>query len=182
MRSRWRATSRLLLGGAVASAVAITVAVTAGSQAPAAPAAATRPLGPAPGFSLVRLTRGPLVNLALAGGRPVIVSFFASWCTGCRTEMATMASLARIGGTGVEVIGVDVNDETGPARSLVAGAHVAYPVGVDSDGSVADRYRLIGLPTTVFLDARHQIVGRAVGPLTIAAGRAWLAAIEKPAA
>jgi cytochrome c biogenesis protein CcmG, thiol:disulfide interchange protein DsbE len=176
---------RLLMGGAVASAIAIaiTVAVTTEASSPAALGVAARPLGSAPNFTLSRLTGGAPVNLtAIARGRPVILSFFASWCEGCRGEMAAMAALARAAGARVQVIGIDVNDETGPARRLLVEARTTYPVGVDSDGSVADRYRLVGLPITVFLDARHRVVGRALGPLTSASGRAWLAAIERTAA
>ncbi len=84
-----------------------------------------------------------------------------------------MAQVSRLGG-GVQVIGIDVNDTVGPARSLLRADHIAYPVGSDSNGAVALSYRLAGLPSTVFLDRRHLIVGEAVGPLTVSAAKHWV--------
>jgi len=146
------------------------------------PAVVAEPQGTAPGFDLASVTTGGLVDLGLAQGRPVVLSFFASWCDSCRQELATVASLARASGSAVQVIGIDVNDESSVARKLLADNHISYPVGADGEDVVAGRYRLVGLPTTVFLDARHRVAGRVVGPLTAPVGRAWVAALERPAA
>ena len=151
-------------------------------SAGAAPVVVARPQGAAPDFHLTSVTAHGSIDLAAAQGRPVVLSFFASWCDSCRQELATVASLARAAGNGVQVIGIDVNDDSGTARKLLASDHVSYPVGADSDDSVASRYELVGLPTTVFLDARHRVSGRVVGPLTAPVGRAWLAALQRPAA
>lgn len=172
-RSGWRTRTWLLLGSAVVVVgAAIGVAVAASGGASSSPAlVATRP---APVFRLASLTgSGPAVTLARAAGRPVMLSFFASWCDGCRTEMATMAEVSHLAG-GVEVIGIDVNDQAGPARSLLRDDHITYPVGSDSHGAVASDYRLAGLPSTVFLNSRHVIVGEAVGPLTVSAAKGWV--------
>jgi cytochrome c biogenesis protein CcmG/thiol:disulfide interchange protein DsbE len=169
-----------VLVGAVAVLAGASVAVAI--EADQAPAAVTpvvaRPSGPAAPFDLRALQGGGTVSLGAATGQPVILSFFASWCDGCRQELGTMAGLARSGAGSVEVIGIDVNDDSGAARSLLAADHITYPVGTDSDGNVASRYDLGGLPTTVYLDAHHRIVGRTLGPLSVGQGRAWMAALE----
>ena len=148
----------------------------------AEPAVVAQPQGIAPAFDLASVTTGGPVDLGLAQGRPVVLSFFASWCSSCRQELGTVASLARASGSSVQVIGIDVNDESSVARKLLADNHISYPVGADGEDVVASRYRLVGLPTTVFLDARHRVAGRVVGPLTAPAGRAWVAGLERPAA
>jgi thiol-disulfide isomerase/thioredoxin len=151
-------------------------------SAAAAPAVVAHPEGPAPQFHLASVTSKGSVDLGVARGRPVVLSFFASWCGSCRQELGTMASLARAAGSRVAVIGIDVNDNSAAARKLLATDRVSYPIGADGNDAVASSYRLVGLPTTVFLDAGHQVVGRVVGPLTTPVGRAWLAALQRPAA
>jgi hypothetical protein len=93
--------------------------------------------------------------------------------------MSAMAQIARSAGAGVRIVGIDVNDTDGAARSLLRADNISYPVGADTQGTVADAYRLPGLPTTVFLDGRHRQIGQAVGPLSLAAAKAWLATLAR---
>jgi cytochrome c biogenesis protein CcmG/thiol:disulfide interchange protein DsbE len=171
-RSRRRRTRILLAAGAavVAGAIALSLAASGGPSS----ASASVAVRAAPPFRLPAVTgSGSAVTLAAAAGQPVVLSFFASWCDGCRQEMATMGRVAQLTDR-VRVIGVDVNDSTGPARTLLQRDHIRYPVGADATGAVASAYRLDGLPTTVFLDARHQIVGESVGPLSQPEAKRWV--------
>ena len=88
-----------------------------------------------------------------------------------------MGRVETLAGRGVQIIGIDVNDSDGPARRLLAADRVTYPVGVDGHGSTISTYDLSGLPTTVFLDARHRVVGQVLGPLTPSLAATWLARI-----
>lgn len=160
---------------AVVSAVAA-AELSGGSATPVVPVRAVV-AGPAPQFRLPALGRAGTVSLPPAG-EPVVLSFFASWCDGCQAEMGTMSGLAGRAGGRVRIIGIDVSDEPSAARSLLARNHITYPVGVDAGYRTAQTYRLVGLPTTVYLDARHRVVGTTVGPLTAAVGDSWLATLE----
>ncbi len=163
----------ILVGGAVWLALATGRPVAAG------PATSTGEGRPAPPFSLPALASGrPPVGLAAESGRPVMLSFFASWCTGCQQELRTMNRVEALAGDGVRIVGVDVNDTKGPARALLASDHIGYPVAVDSTGATIPSYDLAGLPTTIFLDARHRIVGQVLGPLSPSLARSWLTRIR----
>lgn len=182
-----RALGRPRALAAVAVAVTVASAATAvatGSSGSAGPAAAVvaQPGASAPAFRLPALSGGAPVTLTAAAGRPVVLSFFASWCDNCRQELATMASLVAAAGSSVRIIGIDVNDQAGTARQLLAQHDLSYPVGFDHNDAVVARYGLVGLPTTVYLDAAHSIAGRTVGALTAGTGRAWLAALQRPGA
>ena len=163
----------------LAAAVVCAVVVAALSGGHPARAVAVRAVvsGPAPTFRLRALGHGGWVTLP-SGGAPVVLSFFASWCEGCQAEMGTLGRLADRAGGRVRIVGIDVSDDQSAARSLLARYHITYPVGVDNGYRTAQSYRLAGLPTTVYLDGRHQVVGSTVGPLTGAVGDAWLAALE----
>jgi len=123
--------------------------------------------GLAPSFSLPDV-RAPGTSVALADGRPTVVNFFAAWCLPCRQELPILEQAARRTAGAVAFVGVDVNDSRSAAGDLLAAAGVTYPAGYDPDRSVAARYRLQGMPTTVFVDAAGRVAGVSKGRLTAA--------------
>ena len=66
------------------------------------------------------------------------------------------------------VLGVDVTDSTAGARSLSRRAGWRHPSIADPSGRIAAQLRLESLPTTLFLNAKHEIVERINGQTTAA--------------
>ena len=126
------------------------------------------PATPAKNFSLQALGHpGRQVSLNSLAGRPVIVNFFASWCTPCRKETPLLAKFFRARRGSVAVIGIDVSDQSAAALAFVHRSGVTYPVATEpaSDRTVV-AYDLPGLPAIFFLDAHHRIVKRVYGAVT----------------
>jgi len=125
---------------------------------------------PAPAFTLPSL-RDPAQQVSLSAyrGHPVIVNFFASWCVPCKKETPLLARFYRASRGKVVIIGVDADDSAPNARSFVTASGVAYPVGFETTPAVADAYGVSGpgIPETFFLDARHRIVKRVLGGVTM---------------
>src|SRR6266700_951764 len=163
LRGTSRVTKVACIGGALASA-AVTVISLTGNGTGDRP----RTLPAARNFSLPALGHpGQRVSLAAFAGRPVIINFFASWCAPCKRETPTLARFYRQAAGRITVIGVDSNDQPGPAMRFVHSSGVRYPVGADPmPASTTTSYGVIALPQTFFLDARHRIVKRVFGALT----------------
>jgi cytochrome c biogenesis protein CcmG/thiol:disulfide interchange protein DsbE len=89
-------------------------------------------------------------------GYPVVVNFWASWCTPCGGEARLLASAAEARGRRVVFIGVDVHDFTSDAHRFLRAHHVPY-VAVRAGSSVAQRFGLIGLPETFYIDRRGRV-------------------------
>ena len=139
---------------------------------------------PAPAFSLPRLGGGSPVSVAVGGHgrRPVVLTFFASWCTPCQTELPMIARVARHeqrSGVDVAFVGVDGNDDASSGEAMARSSGVSFPVAVDADSSVAPRYGLVGYPDTVFIDAGNHIVGTVQGPVTRAELTDWVARLAR---
>jgi thiol-disulfide isomerase/thioredoxin len=133
-------------------------------------AATTPPIIPAPAFSLPALGHsGQQVSLAEYSGKPLIVNFFASWCEPCKTETPLLARFYRSERGKVAIVGLDENDVTGNAMSFTRADGVSYPVGWDPHLTAASAYHVVALPQTFFLDAKHRIVDRVFGAVTLAA-------------
>ncbi|HEY1322317.1 MAG TPA: TlpA disulfide reductase family protein [Streptosporangiaceae bacterium] len=155
--ARLTALTAVLVGVAVIATLSITGTGDGPHQAP--PAAAKN-------FSLGALGHpAHRITLSSMAGRPVIVNFFASWCTPCQKETPMLARFAKK--TSVAVVGIDVNDPTSSALAFVHKTGVTYPVATESAmGSTVVNYNLPGLPATFFLDAHHRIVKRVYGAVT----------------
>ena len=168
VREVWRTAVRhKIASGLVALCVAaslVAVAVVASGSAGTAPAPA------APAFSLPVLGHsGQKVALSDYAGRPLIVNFFASWCEPCKKETPLLATFYRTERGKVAIVGLDENDVLSNAMSFTRADGVGYPVGWDPQLTAASAYGVSGLPQTFFLDARHRIVDRVFGAVTLTA-------------
>ena len=159
--------SKIVLAGAAAALLAI-VAITAFTVGSKAAPPRVQPVAKAFTLGLLGHT-GQHVSLASYAGRPLIINFFASWCPPCKRETPLLAKFyAEHHGRDL-IIGIDANDQAGPAQKFVQETGVTYPVGVDPfPAPVTTSYGVYGLPQTFFLNARHRIVKHVIGAVTVA--------------
>ena len=115
------------------------------------------------------------LSLSQYAGRPVIVNFFASWCTPCQQETPLLARFYSSHHGKVAVIGVDVNDGTSAALRFDQRSGVRYPVVSDPMGATATSYGVVGIPQTFFLDAQQHVVKHVFGALSLAGLNSGLA-------
>ncbi len=174
----------LLVGSVIALAVIVLLLVGLGAHSPLV--SSSGPLvavgDPAPDFTLPSLTGGSPVGLHALGrdrGRPVVLNFFASWCTPCRKEtplLARTAAAERAKVAPLQFVGVDVADKPTDALPFVASSGITYPVGTDADFRVsATLYGLNGEPNTFFIDSSGRVVGHVIGAVTPTQLNRWIA-------
>lgn len=152
-----------------------------GSTATEAPAAtgsgpdgqaAAEPADAAPDFELVLFgndnhTKGEVLKLSDLRGRPVVVNFWFPSCPPCRVEMPDFEESFQKHGADVEYIGVQqlgLNSAEEGQDFILNEVPVNYAVGPDAGGIIRD-YKVIGFPTTVFMDKDHRVVRAWTGAL-----------------
>ncbi len=126
---------------------------------------APRPGFLAPDFELQTLD-GQSLSLSQFRGQPVILNLWASWCPPCKAEMPSIQSTySAYKDQGLVVLGLNMafQDDVNNTRSFTQQAGVTFPVLLDQDGSVARRYEMRALPTTVFIDRSGVIQDVVVG-------------------
>lgn len=112
---------------------------------------------PAPSFALSSLTGKP-VSLRALRGRVILLNFWATWCTACRTEMPRLVAwFTAYHRRGFTVVGIDLQEDPGTVRAFTRRYHVWYPILLDQAGDVSARYNVVGLPTSFLID-RHGAV------------------------
>lgn len=122
---------------------------------------------PAPAFSLVDIDGMPH-SLSEYRGRVVIINFWATWCPPCREEMPSMQrAWEQIKDEGIALLAVNVGEDEDTIFQFTANYPVTFPLLLDRDSEVIQRWPVRGLPTTFVVDPRGRIVYRAIG------GRAW---------
>ena len=121
---------------------------------------------------------GKTVSLASYAGKPVVLNMWASWCTGCAAEARALASFEHAHPE-AQVIGLDVQDSKDGAKAFYRRFGWKHPSIYDPDGVIAARLGLQGLPTTLFLDRTHHVVGRILGDTNLAGFSSGLRAAAK---
>lgn len=122
------------------------------------------------GWSLPRLGASGKVSLVQFRGHPVVVNFFASWCTVCASELPVFAHDGALLKGHVDVVEVNAL-ETGSGQSFAQQYHLAQSVPAvlsDVGGSQSDGlYQALGgtgtMPMTAFYDARGHLLTTHVG-------------------
>ena len=94
------------------------------------------------------------MDLAAFRGQPVIVNFWASWCTPCREEFPLFRErLAELGPTdGLVILGVLYKDQPELAQAFLDDVGGSWPSIDDPDGEAAAAYRVVAPPQTYFID------------------------------
>ncbi|MEX0750538.1 MAG: redoxin domain-containing protein [Dehalococcoidia bacterium] len=106
---------------------------------------------PAPEFTLLD-TGGKVVHLSDFRGKVVVLDFWATWCPPCRKEFPELVK-TYAGGTGdVVVVGINMQENRDQVRAFADDYGADFPILIDPKAEAADAYRLLGLPSTYFID------------------------------
>jgi cytochrome c biogenesis protein CcmG/thiol:disulfide interchange protein DsbE len=112
-----------------------------------------------PATTLECLGGGQPVDLSTLTGTPTVVNIWASWCVPCRQELPLLARAHAEYGDAVRFVGIDYKDAAPDAAvELARASGVTYPLLVDPDEATKADLRVVGLPQTVFVDAKGTMV------------------------
>jgi peroxiredoxin len=123
----------------------------------------------APDF-LLRTPDGGELRFSDLRGSPVLVNFWASWCTPCRQEMPEIvrAYNARRG-EGLVVVAVDLQENADAVRGFADEFGMDFPIVIDRTGQVAEAWRIggpvEGIPSSYFIDEQGIVRARVFGPM-----------------
>ncbi len=106
----------------------------------------------APDFALTAFS-GQSLTLDRFRGKVVLLNFWATWCAPCQVEIPVFAAWQRkYGPQGLQIIGISMDDDAGPARRLAARLQLNYPVAMGDERLGARYGGVLGLPSTFLID------------------------------
>jgi cytochrome c biogenesis protein CcmG/thiol:disulfide interchange protein DsbE len=106
---------------------------------------------------------GEQVGVWQLQGKPVVLNFWASWCTTCVQELEVLANGSSTH-PGVAFVGANCQDTSEGFISFEKQHPHPYPAGPIVVGSLQS-YGVAGLPVTFFIDAQGRVVASFAGPL-----------------
>lgn len=108
--------------------------------------------GLAPEFEAAELD-GDVFRLSQARGRIVLLNFWATWCDPCRAEMPLLQARSRdFESAGLQVVGVNFDEPENEVRAFQDELGLTFRIVLDPGGQVQALYKVLGYPTTFFVD------------------------------
>lgn len=111
------------------------------------------------------------VTLTDRKGKPLIVNFWARWCAPCRVEIPELVELqSRHKGRDLGIIGINIESAAPAVADFAKAYDINYPVVLTGEKGIALMQALgnskAGLPFTIVLNARGEIVKTKLGAMT----------------
>ena len=132
----------------------------------------------APNFSITMYQGQDVVGAeevslhSLFGDKPIVLNFWAGLCPPCRAEMPDLQEFNEKFEDRALLLGIDLGQFFGlgnqkDAQELLDELEVTYPAGFTNDGDVIQDYRVLGMPTTIFIDKDGNIFNKWTGALNV---------------
>ncbi len=118
-----------------------------------------------PGFTL-QTTTGEAVSLSDYQDHPVLVFFWASWCSVCKRTMPGLQSVYEdFGPEGFEILAINTTyqDTFSNAENYFTSQGYSYTMLLDQNGSLSQVYQLHAVPLSVLIGPEGIIVDVIIG-------------------
>lgn len=99
-------------------------------------------------------------------GKVLIVNFWATWCPPCRREMTSLEKLyLATKDNHVVVVAVNMGEDIETVFSFINSIEPSpsFPIVFDTDSSVMEQWKVVGLPTTYIVDKKGKVAYKAIG-------------------
>jgi len=125
------------------------------------------------------ITKEPVALSSLAG-QVVVLNFWATWCKPCEEEMPDLEIFHHesAGKARVIAVGADARESPEKMAEFVKQMNLTFSV-VNDQGAGAERYRIIGLPTSFFIDRKGIVRTKHQGQMSLSQIQRWAADAEE---
>lgn len=116
--------------------------------------------GEAPAFRVARADGSGEVSSDDLRGKPVVLTFWATWCPACRDELPELEALSKRVGADIAIVPVS-RENAATVQGFAARKGMTMPLYVG--GSAFQAYRIESIPTTIVIDARGRVLAEITG-------------------
>ncbi len=150
-----------VLVGVLAFAGIIPFFSSGGSSPSEAPLAKLESGTMAPDFTLPDMD-GNSVKLSDFRGKVVVFNYWATWCDPCIEEMPMFEAYHKQY-PDLVMLGLDQQESKAKVQAFLAEHELTYPILLDSQADAASKYKVVLLPTTIFVDEKGEVRFRHYG-------------------
>lgn len=120
---------------------------------------------PVKGFQLHSPAETPF-SLSDFRGKPVVINFWATWCTPCKEEMPLLEEFYNRYPNQMVIIGINSGEDKATVDQFLGSQKITFPILLDLDGNVSDEYFVKNFPMTFFIDKDGILRAQHIGMLT----------------
>lgn len=129
-------------------------------------------------FKLKNLN-GKEVSLSDYKGKKVFLNFFATWCPPCKAEMPELEKLYQeTKDSDLVILAVDLGEDKANVEKFMTNNKYNFSSLLDTDNAVAEKYQVVSIPTSFFIDKQGNIVDKHIGSMTIDAMKKYVDSIK----
>jgi Thiol-disulfide isomerase and thioredoxins len=112
----------------------------------------------------VKSLGGAEARLSQQKGKIVLLNFWATWCPPCRAEMPALDALwKKDGSKAFTIMGLSLGEKEKTVADFIAKAGYGYPIYLDPNGEVGDRFGVRSIPTTYIIDKSGRVIAWKTG-------------------
>jgi thiol-disulfide isomerase/thioredoxin len=117
----------------------------------------------APEFSVPTLDGKPY-SLSALKGKPVLLDFWATWCTPCRKSMPAVEQISQeYKAQGLVVLGVNTGEDRDTVQAFLKQTPMAYPAVLSGESAILNDYQVTAYPTFVLIGGDGKIAAYEIG-------------------
>ena len=119
---------------------------------------------PAPDFQF-QSPDGQATSLSDLRGKPVLINFWATWCSPCVYEMPYIQQIYdEWQEKGLVLLAINIGESSSKVKGFLQSHGFSLPVLLDTEGKIAGQYGIRPIPTSFFIDKDGIIQDVKVGP------------------
>ncbi|WP_206915819.1 TlpA family protein disulfide reductase [Alicyclobacillus suci] len=121
-----------------------------------------------PPFTLTEYLDNKIVNTSELVDKPIFINIWASWCPPCNEETPDIVRAYKQYGSKVVFLSVNATsqDNMTDVEQFIQHYGITWPVALDKTGSVLKEYRVVGFPTSLFVNRQGIITNVNLGLIT----------------
>ena len=119
---------------------------------------------PAPEIAAFDL-QGNKASLSDWQGKTVLINFWSETCGACITELRTLQQWAEKYPNQVQLVAMNIDGEKADTQAIVTKRQLTLPIFKDQMKITAERYQLVGTPTSFVIDPSGKVIYKFEGLL-----------------
>jgi cytochrome c biogenesis protein CcmG, thiol:disulfide interchange protein DsbE len=118
-----------------------------------------------PSITLTSYPNNQTISTADLVGKPVFINFWASWCPPCKQETPDIVQAYKKYEDKIVFLSINATseDSTAEMEKFTKDFGMTWPVALDKQGIAMNTYKVIGLPTSFFINRQGIITYIHVG-------------------